>query len=296
MNLEDLRVFKIVAQEANITKAAESLNFVQSNVTAKIKRLEKNYDTKLFYRHKHGVGLTSTGKVLLDYAEQVLHLMNDAEKALKHSSEPNGSLSIGSMETTAAIRLPDILSAYHDQCPQVVLSLQTGTTEDLIKTALNREIEGAFVAGEVNHPELETIEVFEEELVLVSKKNVLSSTDFEQLKNQMFIVFKSGCFYRDILEKWLVSKGIRPTKMMELNTLDGVIGCIKAGLGISLLPKTVADKIDKSENIKRFILPQEYGMISTKFINHKDIVKTQAFNKFISLVESSIPLNTSLTS
>lgn len=107
------------------------------------------------------------------------------------------------------------------------LSLQTGATEDLIELALNREIEGAFVAGEVNNPELESIDVFQEELVLVSKMNVLSSADFEQLKNETFIVFKSGCFYRDTFEKWLGSIGIRPTKRMELNTLDGVIGCVR---------------------------------------------------------------------
>ncbi|SEH67886.1 DNA-binding transcriptional regulator, LysR family [Halobacillus karajensis] len=294
MNLEDLRVFTEVAKEANITKAAVRLNFVQSNVTAKIKRLEKIYNTKLFYRHKHGVDLTSSGKVLLNYAEQVLQLMGDAEKTLKNSSVPQGTLSIGSMETTTATRLPGILSTYHEQYPQVELSLQTGTTEELIKAALNRKIEGAFVAGEVNHPELEKINVFEEELVLVTKESVLSSTSFEQLKNQTFIVFKSGCFYRDTFEKWLGSKGIRTPKVMELNTLDGVIGCVKAGLGISLLPRSVVDNLNQSKNIKPFTLPQEYGVIPTSFINHKDIVKTQAFSKFVFHIESTVSLRSSL--
>lgn len=296
MNLEDLRVFTEVAKEANITKAAKSLNFVQSNVTAKIKRLEKNYETTLFYRHKHGVNLTATGEILFTYAEKVLRLMDDVEKTLKSSNKPNGTLSIGSMETTAATRLPNILSSYHKQYPQVELSLQTGTTADLIKATLKREIEGAFVAGEVNHPELEKIEVVEEELVLVSKKTILTSIDFDQLNNQTFIVFKSGCFYRDILENWLDSKGIRPTNMMELNTLDGVIGCVKAGLGISLLTKPVADKLDKDGDITRFTLPAEYGTITTRFINHKDIVKTSAFREFVSVIHSSVCLNKVLTS
>src|SRR5699024_12803782 len=87
MNLEDLRVFKEVAKHANMTKAAESLNFVQSNVTAKMKRLEQKYETKLFYRHKQGVELTSPGKMLLSYAVQTLQLMDDAEKSLKESHE-----------------------------------------------------------------------------------------------------------------------------------------------------------------------------------------------------------------
>lgn len=287
MNLEDLRVFKEVAKEGNITKTAENLNFGQSNVTAKMKRLEKFYGNKLFYRHRHGVTLTSPGKILLSYAEQVLLLMDEAEKTLKSTDFPNGTLSIGSMETTVATRLPTILSTYHEQYPQVELSLRTGTTEDLIKAALNREIDGAFVAGEINHSELMEMEAFEEELVIIAKNNILSDIDFDQLKNQTTIVFESGCFYRDIFERWLKSKGISPSKSMELNTLDGLIGCVKAGLGISLLTKSAAVHLNQNENIKQFTLPKEYSTVSTKFIYHKDIAKTLAFREFIRVLRAS---------
>ncbi|MFC3747001.1 LysR substrate-binding domain-containing protein [Paenibacillus sp. GCM10012306] len=281
MNLEDLRVFKEVAKEGNISKTAENLKFVQSNVTAKMKRLEEFYGNKLFYRHRYGVTLTSPGKILLSYAEQVLLLMDEAEKTLKSTEFPSGTLSIGSMETTVATRLPHVLSTYHEECPQVELSLRTGTTEDLIKAALNREIDGAFVAGEVNHSELMAIEVFEEELVIIAKKNILSDLDSDQLKNQTTIVFESGCFYRDTFEKWLQSKGIGTSKLMELNTLDGMIGCVKAGLGISLLTKSAAEHLNQDENIKQFALPNEYAKVSTKFVYHKDIAKTSAFREFI---------------
>ncbi|GGH86590.1 DNA-binding transcriptional LysR family regulator [Pullulanibacillus pueri] len=291
MNLEDLRVFREVANEGNITKTAVNLNFVQSNVTAKMKRLEQKYETKLFYRHKHGVTLTSPGRVLLSYAEQILHLMDEAEKTLKTSGVPSGTLSLGSMETTAATRLPDILSTYHDHYPQVELSLQTGTTEELIKATLDRNIEGAFVAGGVNHPELEVTEVFAEQLILVSKENSLSSLEFDQLKDQTIIVFKSGCFYREVFETWLRSKGIRHARMMELNTLDGVIGCVKAGLGISLLTKSVADQLCKNDHIQQMRLPGEVSTISTKFINHREIVKTSAFHEFIKVIDSAAGLN-----
>src|SRR5699024_9222478 len=105
----------------------------------------------------------------------------DAEKSLKESHVPSGTLSIGSMETTIATRLPRILSGYHDHYPAVELSLQTGTTKELIKAALKREIDGAFVAGEVRHPNLVKTEAFEEELMLIAKKNSLSNAEFDQL-------------------------------------------------------------------------------------------------------------------
>ncbi|NUU58999.1 LysR substrate-binding domain-containing protein [Paenibacillus agri] len=99
------------------------------------------------------------------------------------------------------------------------------------------------------------------------------------------IVFESGCFYRDTFEKWLRSKGISPSKLMELNTLDGLIGCVKAGLGISLLTKSAAKHLHQDENIKQFALPNEYAKVSTKFIYHKDIAKTCAFSEFIRVLD-----------
>lgn len=281
MNIEDLVVFKEVAKKQNITKAAEYLNFGQSNVTAKIKRLEEYYDTELFYRHRQGVTLTSYGKLLLSYTDKILLMVDDAEKAIKYDNYPNGHLTLGSIETTIATKLPVLLSNFHKGFPEVELSLHTGTTEELIKLTIEREIDGAFVSGDVKNPKLSEIEVFEEELVLLAKESVLDSMDFEQIESQTIIVFKSGCFYRETFEYWLKINGINTPKILELNTLDGVLGCIKAGLGISLLTKSAAENIKKDNTINEFVLPKEYGIVSTKFIYHKEIAQTLAFRNFI---------------
>ena len=132
MNLNDLLTFKVVAEEKNISKAAEKLHFVQSNITAKIKRLEKTYETQLFYRHRYGVTLTSAGRTLLAYTEQILQLMDDSKKAITYAKTPTGTLAIGAMETTAAVRLPSLLATYKQKYPEVALALQTNSTNTLI--------------------------------------------------------------------------------------------------------------------------------------------------------------------
>ena len=284
MNIEDLYTFNVVAHKKSISKSAEHLNSVQSNITARIKRLENEYNTPLFYRHRQGVTLTPTGATLLDYIEKIISLLEDSKKVIKHSEYPTGTLKIGSMETTAAVRLPSILSNFNDKYPEVDLNLHTGTTEELIKSVLKREIDGGFIADKANHSLLEEIPVFHEELELLSKNHSLPDNMLEELRNQKIIVFKSGCFYRKTFEEWLLSEGVIPQKIMELNTLDGIVGCVKAGLGITMLTKSVANELDHTQELLHYPLPYKNGSVTTYFIYRKDIVKPPAFIKFLELL------------
>lgn len=104
MESADLRVFQAVAREGSITKAAARLGYVQSNVTARIQRLEAELQTVLFHRHNRGMKTTSSGETLLAYAEKITALLEEASRAMSVSSEPSGPLRLGSLQTTAAVR------------------------------------------------------------------------------------------------------------------------------------------------------------------------------------------------
>lgn len=110
MESGDLRVFQMVAREGTITKAALQLGYVQSNVTARIQQLEAELGTTLFLRHNRGMTLSASGKLLLDYANKIIGLLDEASKALSSSAEPSGPLMIGCTQTTAAVRLPKLAS------------------------------------------------------------------------------------------------------------------------------------------------------------------------------------------
>lgn len=279
MNLQDFVAFYMVAQEKSISKAAIRLNFVQSNITAKIKRLEVEYETQLLYRHRDGVTLTPSGEKLLTYAEKIIQLLNESKKQVKHTREPGGILKIGAMETAAAVRLPSILSNYHEHYPEVEIMLQTNNTKELTKKVLLYEIEGSFVADCIDDPALEKVEVFQEEMMLLSKRNIFF--DSECAEAHSFIVFQSGCFYRKVLEEWLLSEGVVPKKVMELNSLDGIIGCVKAGLGVSMLPREVVEQFDRQKELVHIPLLHENRFIPTYFIYRKDSAKTAALSLFI---------------
>ena len=122
MELTELKIFKAVAEQGGILRAASTLNRVQSNVTTRVKQLEARLGTRLFSREGRRLVLTAEGKVLLGYAERLLQLSSEAQAAVKGRA-PHGALKLGALESTAATRLPPVLARFHKAHPAVRLEL-----------------------------------------------------------------------------------------------------------------------------------------------------------------------------
>ncbi|WNC13526.1 LysR family transcriptional regulator [Brevibacillus brevis] len=281
MDIRDLQIFLAVASEGSITRAAEKLEYVQSSISIRIQQLESELKTELFHRQRQGVRLTTSGEVLKSYAEKILFLAQEAERVLTDHSIPRGPLRIGSLETTAAIRLPSILAEYHSAFPDVDLSLRTGSTDELVNLVLKYELDGAFVAAPVENVDLESTEVGTEELVLVSSGRFPSMDTWEDIRNFVLLVFRPGCSYRRKLEDWLHWEGIIPAKIMEFGTIDGIIGCVQAGLGVSLLPVSVVERATLQYNLRIHKISEKFTKTPTLFIRRKDTHETVAVSEFI---------------
>src|SRR5437868_3034273 len=165
MDLVELQIFKTVAEQGGITKAAAALHRVQSNVTTRVKQLEDRVGAKLFHRQGRRLVLYSEGKVLLAYADRLLRLSAEAQAAIKGHG-PHGVFKLGTLESTAATRLPPVLARYHRGYPAVRLELVAGTSGALVDRVLRGEIEAAFVAEPFAETNLEAQHAFTEELVL----------------------------------------------------------------------------------------------------------------------------------
>jgi DNA-binding transcriptional LysR family regulator len=152
MDVADLKIFEAVARLGGMNRAAEELNTVQSNITTRIKTLEADIGCSLFERRSRGVALTAAGRRLLPYAVRAMRLIADARCAARDDGSPRGLLTIGSLETTAALRLTPLLAGYASMFPQVDLVLRTGTTRELIAATLEQGVDGAFVCGPVGNP------------------------------------------------------------------------------------------------------------------------------------------------
>ncbi|MFD1361907.1 LysR family transcriptional regulator [Lentibacillus salinarum] len=282
MEIKDLLIFQNVAHHGSISKAADELCYVQSHVTSRIKSLESHLQTELFHRHSRGTTLNSEGKKLLNYSEKILLMMNEMEKAFQDSDSPSGTLEIGTVETV--IKLPIILSAYHRNYPNVDLSLITDVTKSLIHQILNRKLDGAFVTAFGDHPEIEQVEVFQEKLVLISNNERIS---FEDLKRKPLLVFSEGCSYRANLESWLYDEGVINAHVMEFGTLETILGSVKSGLGISLVPQSTVRQLELDGAIHCHDIPDKYSNISTVFIWHAESYVTNTMAKFIETIQDA---------
>jgi len=284
MDSADLQFFAAVAKVGSISKAALALDTVQSNVTQRIKRLEGELGVPLFHRHARGVSLTAAGLQLLPYAEQIEQMLAEARKVVLDEATPKGALRLGAMETTAAIRMPSLLVEFSSYYPAVDLSLQTGTTESLITDVLERRLDAALVAGPVTHEDLMAERILTEELVVVTAPWARRAQQplpwLPEGGTTKIAIFRNGCAYRQKLEALLIRNGVRTIQRMELGTLDGILGCVQAGLAITLLPRAVVASLAAADKVVIHSLKGGQGLVDTVLVHRRDAYITAALSCF----------------
>jgi DNA-binding transcriptional LysR family regulator len=287
MEYADLRVLEAVARHGSMNRAAVELNTVQSNVTARIRALEEQVGTALFERNSRGVVLTAAGQRLLPYAARLGALIREARDVARDDGTPRGCLHIGALETTAALRLPPILSAYAQTHPQVGLIVTTGTSAGLVTDILEHRLDGAFVAGPVQHPDLLEEAIFREELMLVTAPGLRRPDDLDRQRDLKMIVFRRGCSYRQRLEDLLARRGIQTPQPLEFGSLEAIIGCVAAGVGITLLPKAVILPAWREGKVVAHELPPEQARVDTVFIRRSQSHLTSALAAFLTIARPS---------
>ena len=246
MEFSDLLTFSAVARLGGITRAAEELNTVQSNVTQRVKALEAEIGTALFERHSRGMTLTGAGRRLLPYAQRMAALTREAVLAARDDGEPKGPLSIGSMETTAAVRLPSLLAEFHRRFPAVRLTLADRDDrgsgrrrarrharrrlrrrpDRSCRTLVDDRIPGRAGAGHAR-------------AAGTASPHLRAGTPES---GPTALVFRTGCTYRQRLEQVFSEFGWPSAARFELGTLDGMIGCVAADMGVTMLPRAVVER------------------------------------------------------
>jgi LysR family transcriptional regulator, cell division regulator len=287
MDASDLRWMEAVARHGSMNKAAAELNTVQSNITARIRTLEEEIGAPLFERHSRGVTLTPAGRRLLPYAARIGQLLKEAKAAARDDGAPQGRLHLGTLETTAALRLPPILSSYAQAYPQVDLTVTTGTTCSLIADVVEGRLEGAFVAGPVRDDELVGTNVFQEELVLLTARSIASLADLDRVRDLKIIVFRLGCSYRQRLEDWLARRGLKTARPLEFGSLDAILGCVAAGVGVTLLPKAVAAEALREGRIAMHALPPDLAHVDTMFVRRVGAYVSSAQAAFVAMARAA---------
>lgn len=295
MEFRQLTTFQTVARTLSFSKAARDLDYAQSTVSAQIHALESQLHVSLFDRLGKQVALTEAGKRLLTYADQLLSLAGEAITAVSDTDTPQGALIISAPETLCIFRLPKLLRTFQQLYPQVQLTFASSPHQTIIHSLQSGQMDIAIVLDEpIDHPAVHVEHLIKEEVVLVAhpehpfaQKERIYPTD---LVNEKMLLTEADCTYRLYFERKLAQEGIRLSSPVEFHSVVAIRECVKAGLGISLMPRiAIAAELKRGElTILPWAGDRLEGMM-TQLVWHKDKWISPAMQAFLDAARKTLP-------
>lgn len=253
MNFQHLRYFLMVAEELNITRAAERLYISQQSLSSHISNLERELNTKLFTRSPK-LALTYAGEQLADTAFQILDLQNQyLVKVGDINRHYVGALRLGISHTCGLALLPDILPIFRAEFPQVEFNLFEGNSTQLEDELAHRRVDLIICFQPVALDGVETVELTEQRLMMIvpraftdelfgaradeMRRRLADGTDAAVFRAYPFTLIKRGNRTRAIVDQMLLRAGFKPKLVLETENTVTTLAMAQAGLGITICPE-----------------------------------------------------------
>lgn len=249
MQMRYLATFLKVVQLQSFTAAAAELGFAQSTITGHVKGLESEVGTALLNRTTSRVQLTPAGERMVPYAERILDLAAEAEKAVKGGHTAAGAVVIGSIESFATYQLSPVIELFHHRYPELQLIVRPSRCPDTKRALREGEFDvGFLMAAETAHPGLTSLTLGEEEFAVVSAPDHplahQDSVTTDQLRDAVILNTEYGCPYRELFEAELSRRGHTQLRLVEFGTVEAIKQMAANGLGVTLLPRfAVGDEL-----------------------------------------------------
>ncbi|MEC2074621.1 LysR family transcriptional regulator [Metabacillus fastidiosus] len=278
MDNHELWVFKHVAELQSVSKAAEKLGYVQSNISQRIKSLEDELGVRLFTRNNRGVALTEEGNVLLQYTNQIILLMDEAKSAV-NPKKWRQSLVIGASQTISAVKIPQLLSFFLKEHQNIDVKVRTNNRQKLQEMLSSGELDGIFINGIYNDSQFYSIYSYYEKVVLLSPKH----SQFEKTRCTTLIVNSdTNCIYRNKMIDFSQENNISDPTMLEFDSLESILQAVADGLGISIIP---ADVAAKRKEIQAIQYKEMSERVKIDFIIKRRKQQSQSLKKFIDFLK-----------
>ncbi|PYB83602.1 putrescine utilization regulator PtrR [Pseudomonas soli] len=291
MDLVQLEMFKAVAEHGSISAAAQQIHRVPSNLTTRIKQLEEDLGVELFIREKSRLRLSPAGWNFLEYTRRILDLVHEARLTVA-GEDPQGTFALGSLESTAAVRIPALLAAYNQRYPKVDLDLSTGPSGTMLEGVLSGRLVAAFVDGPVLHPTLEGMPVFEEEMMVIAPLNHPPVTRARDVNGSSIYAFRANCSYRHHFESWFVHDQAVPGKIHEMESYHGMLACVSAGAGLAMMPRSMLENMPGCSTVSAWPMAEDFRYLRTWLVWRRGTV-SRSLSMFIKLLEErrELPLS-----
>lgn len=285
MDLAQLAIFREIADAGSIQAAAQRLHRVPSNLTTRLRQLEDELGVELFIREKMRLRLSATGASFLDYTRRILDLVDEAKQSVS-GDEPRGAFALGSLESVAAVHIPQVLAGFHQRWPQVELELATGPSGELIERVLNGELAAAFVDGPVPQEALTGVPLFDDELVLISAARHKPIKRACDVNGASIYAFRSNCSYRRVFERWFAEDGAAPGRVYELESYHSTLGCVATGAGLALMPASLLRAMPNQQAVRAHALPASLRKVQIYLVWRREL-RSPAIQSLIEMVQGA---------
>ncbi|WP_432092668.1 LysR substrate-binding domain-containing protein [Streptomyces sp. bgisy100] len=274
MQFQQLRYFVAVAETRHFTRAAEQVHVAQPSLSQQIRALERELGADLFSRARGHVALTDAGEALLPLARRILADTETARYAVQEVVQlRRGRVRLGATPSLCTGLLPDVLRAFHDRHPGIELLLEESGSHDLVRGLARGGLDLALLILPLpgSSPALTTTELLREDLVVVSSQAAGAPGGGgpvrpEDLRDQPLVMFRHGYDLRELTVAACRAAGFEPVFAVEGGELDAVLGFVRAGLGLAVLPSMVAGRAGPGLRSTPFAAP---GLRRTIALAHR---------------------------
>lgn len=242
MLLAQVEGFLEVARRGNVSRAAEAIFVTQPTLTARLHALERELGEPLFARTRRGMRLTDAGRAFLPYAERAVRALREGRDALSETrSGSAGRLILGAAPAVSTYVLPALLERFATAHPHVQVAVRTGHSEDVLQMLLREEIQLAVVRA-MRHPDIESVPLYEEEVVfVVPPRHPFAgrrAVSVGEVRGERLILFDRTSSYYEVTQAFFLSVGVTPREVMELDNIEAAKKMVERQLGVALLPRT----------------------------------------------------------
>ncbi|HAA8941293.1 TPA: LysR family transcriptional regulator [Listeria monocytogenes] len=267
MDIENMKAFNKVAELKSISAAANELHHLQSNMSNKIKNIEKQFQTQLFFRHSNGVELTKEGEKIYQQFKKMILLWEETIDIINNEEE---TISIGITQSSLPMEFNTIIKEFYQQFPNKKLSIVSGSTSELIPKIANRELTIAYVA------ELEKENLFQDSQIisqtlswdkLVFAGNTAGKSVQKILTEERLYVFSKQCYSYRALAALINDINIPNVSISEINIPETLVEICNNELGIGIIPESIALNY---HFLNYETLPTEYASLRKTLIYHAD--------------------------
>ncbi|MFH8484194.1 LysR family transcriptional regulator [Streptomyces longisporoflavus] len=269
MQFQQLLYFVAVAETRHFTRAAEQVHVSQPSLSQQVRALEKELGAELFSRARGNIALTDAGEALLPLARRILADADTARIEVQELAQlRRGRIRLGATPSVCTGLLPEVLRAFHDRHPGIQLLLEESGSHDLVRELARGALDLAVVVLPLPSPSpaLTTVELLREDLVVVSSPDARGfggkSVRVADLQRERLVMFRHGYDLRELTVAACRAEGFEPEFAVEGGEMDAVLGFVRAGIGVAVVPRMVAERAGRGLRMTPLARPSLHRTIA----------------------------------